>query len=350
MNPDLLLKYVTVDDMVTTHLWGQEYSFARAEEKSKELGRNIDQFVNIVDLAGLTMSHRSCLKYMRTIAALDQQYYPESLGKTLIINAPWIFPALWKLVKVMLDPVTADKVSVLGSNYKEVLRERFKLEDLPAEYGGECRCAGGCIPVFTEQQAVAIVEESERALHLEEITLPAGQAHTVRLQTGEYGGTFTYYWKSYKADVGFQVLFTPARPSALAIQQQQQQQQQGGLHNRRKSSAEVKVDVAALVTAASSSATSTVSEVRECPYGERVWQQHDKFVCQQPHKGKFVTDYAGTATFTFDNKHSWRHAEKLAYTIKYEEGAAGVSKEAAVFSAQTPDTPHGDGPDTPKHS
>ena len=43
VNPELLLKYVTVDDMVQTHLWGQEYSFKRAEEKSKELGRNIDQ-------------------------------------------------------------------------------------------------------------------------------------------------------------------------------------------------------------------------------------------------------------------------------------------------------------------
>ena len=43
VNPDLLLKYVTVDDMVQTHLWGQEFSFKRAEEKSKELGRNIDQ-------------------------------------------------------------------------------------------------------------------------------------------------------------------------------------------------------------------------------------------------------------------------------------------------------------------
>ena len=336
MNPELLLKYVTVDDMVTTHLWGQEYSFARAEEKSKELGRNIDQFVNIVDLQGLTMSHRSCLKYMRTIAALDQQYYPESLGKTLIINAPWIFPALWKLVKVMLDPVTADKVVVLGGNYQEVLRDRFELRDLPAEYGGECRCAGGCIPVFTEQQAVAIVEEAERALHLEELTLAAGQVHTVKLQTGEYGGTFNYYWKSYKADVGFQVVFTPARPSALAIQQQQLQQQQHGLHIRRKSSSEAKVDVHHPPIAATSSA---VTEVRECPYGERVWQQHEKFVCQQPHKGKFVTDYAGTATFTFDNKHSWRHTEKMAFTVKYEEGKQGVSKEAAVFKPLVPDTP-----------
>ena len=67
--------------------------------------------------------------------------------------------------------------------------------------------------MFTEQQAVAIVEEAERALHLEEITLAAGQVHTVKLQTGEYGGTFDYYWKSYKADVGFQVVFTPLRPS-----------------------------------------------------------------------------------------------------------------------------------------
>ena len=289
MNPDLLLKYVTVDDMVTTHLWGQEYSFARAEEKSKELGRNIDQFVNIVDLAGLTMSHRQCLKYMRTITALDQQYYPESLGKTFVINAPWIFPALWKLVKAMMDPVTAEKVTVLGGNYKDVLRERFELKDLPAEYGGECRCQSGCIPVFTEQQAVAVVLEAERDLHLEEVTLAAGAAHTVTLRTGEYGGTFTYYWKSFKADVGFQATFTPARPSARALQQQQQQG--GGLHHRRKSSAEAKA--AEISAAASAASSSVVSEVRECPYGERVWQQHEKFACQQPHKGKFVTDYAG---------------------------------------------------------
>ena len=349
VNPELLLKYVTVDDMVTTHLWGQEYSFARAEEKSKELGRNIDQFVNIVDLQGLTMSHRSCLKYMRTIAALDQQYYPESLGKTFVINAPWIFPALWKLVKVMLDPVTADKVSVLGSDYRDVLRERFDPKDLPAEYGGECRCEGGCIPVFTEQQALAVVEEAERALQLHELTLAAGQVHTVKLQTGEFGGTFSYYFKSHKADVGFQASFTPARPSALAVQQQQQQQQHGGLHNRRKSSAEAKSELVHPPSSSSSSASSAVTELRECPYGERVWQAHEKFVCQQPHKGKFVTDYAGTATFTFDNKHSWRHTERLAFTVKYEEGKPGVSKEAAVFNALTPDGAQADAPDTPRH-
>ena len=66
VNPELLLKFVTVDDMVQTHLWGQEFSFKRAEQKSQELGRNIDQFVNIVDLQGLTMSHRSCLKSYTT--------------------------------------------------------------------------------------------------------------------------------------------------------------------------------------------------------------------------------------------------------------------------------------------
>ena len=338
MNPDLLLKYVTVDDMVTTHLWGQEYSFARAAEKSAELGRNIDQFVNIVDLSGLTMSHRQCLKYMRTITALDQQYYPESLGKTYVINAPWIFPALWKLVKALLDPVTAEKVTVLGSNYKDVLRERFELKDLPAEYGGECRCQGGCIPVFTEQQALAVVAEAERDLHLEEVTLAAGQVHTVKLATGEFGGTFTYYWKSYKADVGFQAVFTPSHPSARAVQQQQ-----AGLHHRRKSSAEAKA------VEASAASGSTVSEVRECPYGERVWQSHEKLPCQQPHKGKFVTDFAGQAVFSFDNKHSWRHSEKMAFTIRYEEGKPGINKEAAQFTAVVPDSPRGDTNDTQQH-
>ena len=358
VNPELLLKYVTVDDMVQTHLWGQEYSFARAEEKSRELGRNIDQFVNVVDLQGLTMAHRSCLKYMRTIAALDASVYPESLGKTYIINAPWIFPALWKLIRGSLDPVTADKIVVLGHDYKDVLRERFDPADLPAEYGGSCHCEGGCIPEYTEAQALRVVEEVERKLSLDELTLTAGQQHVVRLDTGVWGGTVQVYFKSLKSDVGFQAVFTPKQPSASAPHPNK---------NRRKSSTS---DAAALMrssaavdpstsssssssssaaAASSASAPSPSSSMRECPYAEAVWQEHARFVPQQPHKMRFVTDYAGVAVLTFDNRHSWRHAETFRFKVTLTEGKEGVRKEGmARFTAHANGSAEDDG-EEPTH-
>ena len=235
----------------------------------------------------------------------------ESLGKTYIINAPWIFPALWKLIKGALDPVTVDKIHVLGTNYQEVLRERFEPQDLPAEYGGTCRCAGGCIPEKTEAEALAIVAEAEKKLNLDEMTLSASQSHVVKLELGSWGGTVAVYLKSFKSDIGFQAVFAPKHPSAAAA-----------LKNRRKSNTGAETKSSAVDVAQSSSGA-----VRECPYGETVWQEHHRFVPQQPHKMTFVSDYAGTATLTFDNRHSWRHAETFRFKVNYTEGKEGVKKE-----------------------
>ncbi|ORZ37524.1 CRAL-TRIO domain-containing protein [Catenaria anguillulae PL171] len=39
-----------------------------------------------------------------------QSYYPESLGLCAIVNAPWIFSGIWKLIKPWLDPVVQAKI------------------------------------------------------------------------------------------------------------------------------------------------------------------------------------------------------------------------------------------------
>lgn len=263
INPSLLLKYVTVDDMITTHLWGQEYSFQRAEEKSRELGHNIDQFVNILDLQGLSMGHHAALKYMKVIAALDQQYYPESLGKTFVINAPWIFPTIWNLVKGWLDPVTVSKIHVLGSDYADVLKDRFESCDLPSEYGGTCQCPGGCVPEHSEAEVERVVQEIEDSLNLESITLAPSQSHVKQLTVGPNGATVHSYFRSYKADIGFAATYTNQ---------------------------------------------STNQTINLC--------KHAKFSHGQPHKHRFAVKEPGTITITFDNKHSWRHTETFKYAVK----------------------------------
>ena len=50
-------------------------------------------------------------------------FYPESLWKMIIINAPWVFTGIFGIIKPWLHPITAAKISVYGSNYKEKLEK-----------------------------------------------------------------------------------------------------------------------------------------------------------------------------------------------------------------------------------
>lgn len=62
-----------------------------------------------------------------------QNYYPESLGKILVLNATWIVNSAWKLIKPWLDPVTAAKVNFIRP---EELTQYIDPNKLPLEYGG----------------------------------------------------------------------------------------------------------------------------------------------------------------------------------------------------------------------
>ena len=48
------------------------------------------------------------------------------------------------MIKRWLDPVTVNKISILGSNYQSALLAQVPGENLPVQFGGTCRCPGGC--------------------------------------------------------------------------------------------------------------------------------------------------------------------------------------------------------------
>lgn len=66
------------------------------------------------------------------------------MGKFYIINAPYLFSAVWAIIKPWLDEVTVSKIEILGSGYKEALLKQIPRENLPAEFGGTCVCEGRC--------------------------------------------------------------------------------------------------------------------------------------------------------------------------------------------------------------
>lgn len=266
VHTDLLLKYMTSEDLVKSHIWGMEYSFQRAAESSARHGRNIDQFINIVDLSGLSMYHRKAIAYMKGIAKMDNQYYPEALGKTYVINAPWVFPALWKLVSNWIDPVTRSKIHVLSTGYEQVLLERFHAEDLPKEYGGKCECEGGCIPVHSEESVKKYAEAYEAKKKLVIAKVVAGKTHEIKVRCGELGGIYECYFRALRTDIAFHCSFFPDHP-------------------------------------------------KDEHHKEIHWKKYCRNPYPCPSKFTFESDCAGTAVFTFDNKHSYWYTEDVGYSI-----------------------------------
>jgi hypothetical protein len=54
-----------------------------------------------------------------------ERYYPESMGITLVINAPFVFWGCWQIIKPWIDPVAREKVRILFC----VLIKKFFLFD-----------------------------------------------------------------------------------------------------------------------------------------------------------------------------------------------------------------------------
>ena len=57
-----------------------------------------------------------------------------------------VFPVLWKIAKIFLDPKTRAKCVVLKSSELHKLCDYFDPENLPEEFGGTCQCENGCLP------------------------------------------------------------------------------------------------------------------------------------------------------------------------------------------------------------
>mmetsp|Transcript_7449 Transcript_7449/g.6371 ORF Transcript_7449/g.6371 Transcript_7449/m.6371 type:complete len:133 (-) Transcript_7449:7-405(-) len=86
---------------------------------------------------------------IQRLARVTNDNYPEVLGSMFVVNAPFIFTAIWKIVSPMVDPVTRSKITVLGSSYQPTLHSVVDPSQLPDFLGGTCTACesvrGGCM-------------------------------------------------------------------------------------------------------------------------------------------------------------------------------------------------------------
>lgn len=95
-----------------------------------------EKFVGIAELEGWGYSNSDMRGYLSALAIL-QDYYPERLGKLFIVNAPYIFMKVWKIVYPFIDNKTKKKiVFVEKKKVKSTLLEDIDESQLPEIYGG----------------------------------------------------------------------------------------------------------------------------------------------------------------------------------------------------------------------
>ncbi|KAG1774794.1 CRAL-TRIO domain-containing protein [Suillus placidus] len=114
---------------------------------SRAAGKRIHQSIVIVDLKGFGLSQFWQVKSLAQASfQISQDYFPDTMGQLLIINAPSSFTFIWGIIKPWLAKETVEKVDILGSNYREVLLDVVDAENLPEILGGTCTCEGegGC--------------------------------------------------------------------------------------------------------------------------------------------------------------------------------------------------------------
>ncbi|KAI3946498.1 hypothetical protein MKX01_017714 [Papaver californicum] len=106
-------------------------SFMEGEEKGDE------QVIAILDLGNITYKNVDPRALITGFQFL-QSYYPERLAKCYIINMPWFFVSVWKMISVFLEKKTLEKIVIVGNEEEE--RKSFINEvgedTLPEEYGG----------------------------------------------------------------------------------------------------------------------------------------------------------------------------------------------------------------------
>jgi len=113
----------------------QRYIVYVMETGKELLPEGIETCTLIFDMSSFStknMDYPLC-KFM---VEMFQKYYPESLSKCFILNAPWMFMGIWSIIKHWMDPYTVSKINFVKS--KQLL-DYISPEQLLTTYGGHSK-------------------------------------------------------------------------------------------------------------------------------------------------------------------------------------------------------------------
>lgn len=131
---DFVHKY-TLPRIARWHACGLEMSIQRMRDTDYRSKR----MCYIVDLLNVNAMSKAMIGFAQTLAKVEQDNYPENLGRVFIVNCPLMFRLAWKMVKIFIDDRTNKKISFIPPGKAvEAMKKVMKEEDIPDIAGGPC--------------------------------------------------------------------------------------------------------------------------------------------------------------------------------------------------------------------
>lgn len=125
---------------------------------SRLSGKEVHQFTAILDLKDISMTDLMSFKVKEMLgiaSTMAQDYYPEIVHKTYIVNAPFLFSTFFNAIKGLLNARTQATLSVQSSSYQKELHQAVDPACLPAELGGTCKD-----PLINQNMGIYTLESS----------------------------------------------------------------------------------------------------------------------------------------------------------------------------------------------
>ncbi|CAK4084431.1 unnamed protein product [Aphanomyces euteiches] len=131
----------TLDEVISHRVQYLERLQVEMQAASTRNGRRIYKHICIFDLSGVGLKHIApkVINYFQPIFSLGQQYYPESLHRLYLINAPFVFWGAWKVIQTFIDPETRDKIQIFKTteNFLSTAQQHgLPLSSFPSSLGG----------------------------------------------------------------------------------------------------------------------------------------------------------------------------------------------------------------------
>ncbi|XP_050412466.1 retinal-binding protein [Patella vulgata] len=202
-------------DMEKTKLLQCEEIVQDWKEQSVKLGRHVDQLTVIFDMTGVStkMLWKPGLQmYLHLVKVLEDNY-PEMMKRMFVVNAPAIFPLLYKICRPLVSDDMKNKIHVLGDDYKDVLLKYIDTGELPGFLGGNktdpdgnprCTswiCQGGEVPVSY------YLKDTENFTSLQTMIVPNGETVNFTYNITEPGTVISWEFQTEGYDIGFGVFY-----------------------------------------------------------------------------------------------------------------------------------------------
>lgn len=114
---------------------------------SRAKGAAVSRVCIVLDLANVgifTFTSAAVRRVLLEIIRMMGSYYPESLARIVIINAPYAFSMLWDFMTPFIDVRTQERIQILRDDGADRLLDYIDEDSLPEFLGGKCACPNGC--------------------------------------------------------------------------------------------------------------------------------------------------------------------------------------------------------------